>query len=1169
MGACRSCDSILPDGVRFCPACGTAVAEDGPQRRRLVTVLFADMVGSTQLGERLDPELLRSVQSRFFAALREPIERHGGTIEKYIGDAIMAVFGIPAAHEDDGLRAVRAATELRPALSGLGRELQDRYDINLEIRVGLNTGEVIVADGSTTALATGDAVNTAARLEGAAQPGEILIGAATYDLVRDAVTAEVVESLRLRGKTEPITAYRLFAITGTEAHSRRWDTPTVGRDNELEVLDGALEEAVRTRAARLVTVVAPAGVGKSRLIRAFTDGVSSRARVLRGRCLPYGDGITYWAAAEIVRAAVSISDTESPDAIAAAITATFQGDPEASRLARVLSVVAGASTEVTTADDIAWAFRRLLERLGDERPLIVVIEDIHWADAALLDLLESVASWSDRVPILIVCPSRPELFERRARFAADLPNASTIVLGPLHPSAAGDLIDALPGGSELPQGLRRRVIEAAEGNPLFVEEMIGKLVDDGLLTATDGRWRVATTIDRVEIPLSISALLAARIDSLDGPERAVAERASVVGRVFERAAVVAISPETERGSAGGRLLTLTQKQFIRPDGAGLGGDDAFRFRHILIRDAAYDRLTKADRADLHAGFAAWLEAATGDRISAYIEIVAHHLWAAVHYRLELGSLGDADGLVLAAHAIDRLVEAADHAERIYAYDEAARLLGRTIDLLARIPTLEARDERDPLDLLARQAEALARAGDGLASIDIAREAIRSAEHRHEYVRASLLRERLSTYLLAQGDEVGALAAIEAAGDGVPIDPPTAARATVLATWGRLLMLVDRPEQAISVCDEAIAVAAVAGSPTALVNAQISKGTALANLGQTEVGLALLTEARDTADAMGDGYALGRAYINMSVAVERKHDPDLERAIFEQGNEVAARYGLERSLGVNLLMNQSLTETWEGHPRIAQRLLQQALDTGPVGDSAVWANTLLGMNLRLQGRLDESEAAFRTAGVMAARGVQQGTLALLAVERALIELLRGRWDNARLLFESARPALEADTRLRPILALEIGLIELDGTMARTARTRGDALAAAAAVVRVEATADRARALVGGVGARSPRLEWKAETHLALLDGLVLRGSGGPAVEAWKEAIGRLRELRSPWFEAQACVWLVEHLVEDGQDAGGIASAIASARTAAEAAEAEGLLGELNDLEMLSRGRAGRR
>ena len=392
---------------RHCGYCGATLAVASPERetRKTVTILFTDVTGSTSLGERLDPESLRDVMGRYFASMREVIERHGGTVEKYIGDAVMAVFGVPVIHEEDALRAVRAAAEMREALDRLNVGLRRERGVTLEARTGINTGAVVVGTGGPgEAIVVGDAVNVAARLQTAAGPGEIVIGSATHELVRDAVEVGPAESIELKGKAEPVLAYRLHQVAaGAEGHRRRLDAPMVGRERELDALRQAFERAVSDGSCQMFTILGTAGVGKSRLVAEFLGAIRDRAMIVRGRCLPYGEGITYWPVAEIVRQAAGIADGDDAETAHERIQTFVSGLPESAAIARGLVSLIGLEASAAQ-EELVWAFRRALEHLTDERPLIVLIDDIHWAEPTLLDLIESVSDLARDSPILVHLP---------------------------------------------------------------------------------------------------------------------------------------------------------------------------------------------------------------------------------------------------------------------------------------------------------------------------------------------------------------------------------------------------------------------------------------------------------------------------------------------------------------------------------------------------------------------------------------------------------------------------------------------------------------------------------------------------------------------------------------------------------------------------------------------
>jgi class 3 adenylate cyclase/tetratricopeptide (TPR) repeat protein len=649
--------------------------------RKTVTFVFTDVVGSTSLGERLDPELLRRVMTTYFDRMRGVLERHGGTVEKYIGDAVVAVFGIPELREDDALRAVRAATEMRDALQELNRELDERHGVRIEARTGVNTGEVLAEEARADAPMTADAANTAARLEQSAAPGDILIGDATYRLVRDAVSVEPAGPLELKGKSGPQDAWRLLDVSGeAPGITRRLDSPIVGRDSDLALLREAFDRATADRSCRLVTVAGAPGVGKTRLIAEFTEWVETRARVLHGRCLPYGDGITYWPVAEVVREASDIARDDSADRANEKMAAVLTDHPEAGIIVQRLSSVLGLAQTEAPAQETFWAVRRLLEVLAAREPVALVFDDIHWGEPSFLDLVEYLAGWVTGSPILLLCIARPELIETRPSWAAGVPDAQAIRLEPLTEEESERLIDNLLGEAPLQEDVRTRIRRAAEGNPLFVEEILRMLVDDGVLRRDDGRWVAEGDLSSMAIPPTINALLAARLERLSLEERAVIQRAAVVGKVFWWGAVAELTPEPERGAVGGHLQALVRRELVRPDRSRFTGEDAFRFGHILIRDAAYTGTTKETRAELHERFADWLEQRASDRLTEFEEVIGYHLEQAHRYKTELGLDGET---ALAARAAERLGAAGDRALKRIDIHAAINLLSRAAALMDR------------------------------------------------------------------------------------------------------------------------------------------------------------------------------------------------------------------------------------------------------------------------------------------------------------------------------------------------------------------------------------------------------------------------------------------------------------------------------------------------------
>jgi class 3 adenylate cyclase/tetratricopeptide (TPR) repeat protein len=699
-------------------------------QRKTVTVLFCDVTGSTSLGESVDPEALRDLLARYFERMKGIVERHEGKVEKFIGDAVVAVFGVPVAHEDDALRAVRAAAEMREALPELA----------VEARIGVNTGEVVT--GTEERLVTGDAVNVAARLEQAAPPGEILLGPLTLELVHDAVEVVKAEPLVLKGKAQPVPAYRLVRVQ--EAPERRHVTRFVGRTRERALLREAWNRSVKERRCELVTVVGEAGVGKSRLV----DEALARldARVARSRCLPYGEGITYW---PVVEALKQLDVLPADEAAAAAIRSLL-----------------GESDVQTSAEEIAWAVRKTFEHAASERPLVVELDDVHWGEDTFLDLVEHVALLSSGAPIVLACMARPELLERRPHWPV------TLRLEALDADEVEELIPRKIGGD-----LRARIARAAGGNPLFITEMVAM---------TRGAQ------SEVVVPPTLQALLTARLDRLGVPERRVLEHGAVEGEIFHRGSVQALTPEEPQVTP--RLAALVRNELIRPEASQLPGDDGFRFRHLLIRDTAYHTLPKAERAELHERFALWLEERAPTLLE-LDEILGYHLEQAWRYRRELGL--DA-GEPLAARARTRLANAGRRALIRQDY-------GAALNLLERAVRLSSDDDLD-IALVVDLAEALFFAGkldDACRSLSLAAERAAGAGDRCAELVARIRESHLRIDVVPEGaaDDIDSLTAaalpvFEASGDDFGLYVAHAARAMSAHTRGRTDAERDELEQAL-------------------------------------------------------------------------------------------------------------------------------------------------------------------------------------------------------------------------------------------------------------------------------------------------------------------------------------------------------------------------------------
>jgi class 3 adenylate cyclase/tetratricopeptide (TPR) repeat protein len=686
------------------------VAAIGGEERKLVSVVFADVTGSTTLGEQLDPERFREVMQAYASAMREEIEAEGGTVEKFIGDAVMAAFGVPAAHEDDAERALRASLRMLRRLDDLNGELRSSHDVALQIRIGVNTGEVlaVTAPDPGEAMVTGDAVNAAARLQSAADPGSALVSERTTRSARGFAFEDRGE-LALKGKQERVRAFRLLEETGSGSRGVPGLTaPMVGRDTELDLLRSVYERVARERRPHLVTLYGDAGVGKSRLTREFLAG-AERADpsplVLAGRCLPYGDGVTYWPLAEILKGHAGILDTDPPELAVEKVRKTgrdlltqeLAADP--ARATAALAYTVGlvdpeVSFEGENPRDVrdelhrAWtSFFTALARVG---PVIVVIEDIHWADPSLLDLLSEMA---ERVegPVTFLCPSRPDLTATRPDWGGGRRNMSSIALDPLSADDAEHLVRLLLTVDDLPPSVLARILERAEGNPFYLEEIVRRLIDGRLLERRGERWVAATGIEEVEIPDTVQAVLASRIDLLDPSDKRVLQAASVVGRVFWIGPVSELTG-IDPAELGDALRRMEDRELVlsRP-GSALAGQREYLFKHILTRDVAYESLPRRDRAEAHTSAAHWLERTSGDRAGEFAELLAYHYSTAVSLGRESGAVPD-DALrhaawswLIRASIAARLRLVIRKAER--AAEEALRLSANDLERTDALETL--------------------------------------------------------------------------------------------------------------------------------------------------------------------------------------------------------------------------------------------------------------------------------------------------------------------------------------------------------------------------------------------------------------------------------------------------------------------------------------------------
>jgi class 3 adenylate cyclase/tetratricopeptide (TPR) repeat protein len=998
---CVRCGTENPDGFRFCGACAAALDATAPVRevRKTVTVLFCDVVGSTALGEQLDAEALRAVMRRYFDAIDAIVRRHGGTTEKFIGDAALAVFGIPRLQEDDALRAVRAAAEIRERLPALGAEL----GVALAFRTGVNTGPVVAGVGQT--LATGDAINVAARLQQAADPGEILIGADTWRMLRESASAEPVGAVHMKGKTAAVPAFRLLSVDITGPTPRPpADAQLIGRGRELGRLRAAYAQAVEERVCVLFTLLGAAGVGKSRLAAEFLDELGGTASVIRGRCLHYGEGITFWPIAE----------------------ALSQLGPAA---APVLEQLSGSRS--SAEGQLFWEVRRLLERATSERPLVLAVDDIQWAEPTLLDLLDHITDLSRTAPILLLCLARPDLLDARPAWAGGKVNATSLLLDPLGAADCERLVDELDPDLDGPA--RERIIRASAGNPLFVAEMLALRREAG----------------EVSVPPTIQALLAARLEQLDDAEREAIECGAIEGEVFHRGGVRDLCAAPVRERVDAHLARLVRKELIRPESPTLAGDEAFRFRHLLIRDAAYEALPKRTRADLHERFARWLAVHAAD-LPEYDEIAGWHLEQTVRYRAELSLARDAEA---ASEASDHLIAAGRRAAARGDVRATENLLGRALELL---PSGDSRRAGTAVTL----AELLADSGDVARIDELLAEAVLepAVEPRAALVAINAVMRTDVTAAIRESERrlVAIIDAARAAGDARLLGRAMAAEAEM-----HLVQL--HAARADESARRAVEQARSAGDRWLLGRAVRIRAAAVLHGPAAPAELRRLAQEIREMD-IGPLGALEVLWLEQAQARLDGRFDDARRAL-AAARETERQLGNERAAAVRL--PEAEIEIAAGEHTEAIRVLRLTCDElDRLGELTYWstAAALLAKALVLAGKIDEAETVAHRARAASAPEDLINFILIDTVD-ARIHLDRGALEAAE---RSARSALAVARTTDVGELIAEALVALASVLKAAADAAGASAAITEAIERYERDGDvvrarRARALSTGLAA----------------------------------------------------------------------------------------------------------
>jgi class 3 adenylate cyclase/tetratricopeptide (TPR) repeat protein/Arc/MetJ family transcription regulator len=917
--------------------------------RKVATVVFVDLVGSTALVAGADPEVVRQRVNRYFEQVSGTIEKHGGTVEKFAGDAVMAAFGVPVTHEDDAERALRAALEIVPQVEALG----------LGVRIGVESGEVVVEDSAST-FATGEAVNLAVRLQQAAEPGQVLLGQGTRRLAAGAVEVESAGPLEIKGRPDPLWTWRALRVHDP---ARLPAAPLVGRQAELELLENTFQRAVRDRGVQLVTVFGEPGLGKTRLVTEFTDSLE-RVTALSGRTLPYGEGVTYWPLASMIKASAGITDDDPANDAFEKLRLSCESEAVADLLAVALGVLGAAEGEHTSAE-LTWAALRWAEQLAELQPLVLVFEDVHWAEEPLLDLIEHLARSLRNVPVLIVAVARPDLLDTRPTWGGGIRRASAIELAPLDASESGELADALLARAEVPSGQRSLVLERAEGNPLFLEEIARMLRED-------------EELDR--IPDSVQALIAARIDRLGPGEKCVLQTAALIGRVFWLGALDRLVPDVDVEPL---LDVLLEREFVVPEELStISGDRAYRFKHVLIRDVAYGGMSKALRAEEHRAFAQWVDERARDELAG---IRAYHLDQSVQL---LNELGDRVPDQLACSAAEALEAAGRRALQRGAFVSARRTLLRALELdaspgrrylaahaawrLSDVPTVRAEAEQALAE--ARSAGLPDIEGQSLVLLaDLALHAESDVTRAHDLADEALailpVDEAVGQYdanaLIAtifwwRGEAAGATRHGEAMLDLAHQAGRPDLESLALTQLASVAGVQGEAARSLELLERAEALAEGSGSRDAMAFALAVRGRRYGEAESDEAERCLvqaLEMFRETGSAGRYGWTLS----NLGAVYEQRGDVELAEKTFREAvtglrstHEQGYLVESERRLA-EVLVKQGKTDEAERLVTAAQRR---------VGREDVWTHASLlhaaGLVRAAQGRTEEAEAAFSTA-----------------------------------------------------------------------------------------------------------------------------------------------------------------------------------------------------------------
>jgi class 3 adenylate cyclase/tetratricopeptide (TPR) repeat protein len=883
---CANCGQENPDIAKFCLACATPLAQTAhPAReeRKVVTALFCDLVGFTALSDHADPEDVRARIRPYHARLREELEGYGGTVEKFIGDAVMAVFGAPVAHEDDAERAVRAGLRILEAIEDMN-ELDP--NLQLQVRVGIETGEAVVAlDARPEAgegMVTGDVVNTASRLQGAAPVNAVVVGEQTFAATKGVFDYQALEPVMLKGKAEPVPLFQALAARarfGTDV-TRTFGTPLVGRELERGLLTGVFERAVRESSVQLVTIVGEPGVGKSRLVAelgTYIDEWPDLIRWRQGRSLPYGSAVTFWALGEIVKAEAGILESDSPEVAAVKIDAAVPDHADAPWVRQRLRPLVGLEAPEAAREENFAAWRGYLEHLAEHRPSVFIFEDLHWADDALLAFLEHMADYAQGVPIVLLGTSRPELFERAPTWASRARNATRINLSPLSEADTARLISNLLEQAVLPAEVQATILSRSGGNPLYAEEYVRLLKDRGILAKRGSTWALEPGAE-IPLPSGVHATIAARLDTVDPDRKRMLQDAAVVGKVFWTGAVASIGGQ-DRAVIDAAMHELSRKELIRPvRRSSMEGESEYSFFHALLRDVCYSQIPRAERGDRHRRAAAWIEQMAGERAEDHAEILASHYLTA----LELDTAAGAPGAEqLEAKAARYLTLAGDRAIGMDV-EAAERHYAKALEL--------SRVGRDRPNILLRHAEALRQRGRYREAAPAIEEAIQGFRENGDVRSMAVALSRKGMFFqnvsrqMHRDASAEALATLESVG-------PSPELVQVLTEASASSMVAYEPDSALALADRALVLATELGLPEPL-RALGFRGSARALLLGDPGGFDDMWRALEAARAQGLGREAAVLYNNLAEGLCFAEGPRGTLRVAREGSDFAERRGID-------------------------------------------------------------------------------------------------------------------------------------------------------------------------------------------------------------------------------------------------------------------------------------